>query len=206
MYVTIRKAILIMFLCFGCTQKPAPYFLKGEEFHGNKELESADEYHLVRYDIQNQETNQPEKTLQAHKITKASSPTKQECIFIIPIEGIITSKFLTNNQDQHCTKGIIIKSNNEQPVRASAAGKILYTGHGLKQNDNTIIIEHNRNTITLYSYLSTINVKVGDKVKQGEPIGSITTQDNNIAYLCFSMRKHGKSVNPLSYINCKSLE
>ena len=207
--MTIRKALLIMLLCFGCTQKPAPYFLKGEEFHGNKDLEVADEYHLVKHKIQDQKTKNSEKTLQTNKPTKTTTTIKQECIFITPVEGIITSKFLTNNEDQNCNKGIIIKSKSEQQVKASAAGKVLYTGHGLKQNDNVIIIEHNRNTITIYSYLSNINVKVGDKVKQGQPIGSITTNAttlDNIAYLCFSMRKHGKSVNPLSYINCKSLQ
>ncbi|QGR02707.1 M23 family metallopeptidase [Ehrlichia ruminantium] len=207
--MTIRKALLIILLCFGCTQKPAPYFLKGEEFHGNRKLEEADEYHLVKY--KNQETNKSEKTSQVNKTTSIAPSTKQECVFITPIEGIITSKFLTDNQDQNCNKGIIIKSNSEQQVKASAGGKILYTGHGLKQHGNVVIIEHNRNTITIYSYLSTVHVKVGDRVTQGQPIGSITTDDNtitqdNIAYLCFSMRKHGKSVDPLSYINCKSLQ
>ena len=201
--MTIRKTLLIALLCFGCTQKPAPYFLRGEEFHGKKEIDDINEYHLVKYNVQeNTESNTTQNTSNVSKETKIFD---KNCNFIMPIEGIITSKFSINNQDKNCKEGINIKSNGTQHVKASSGGKILYVGKGSKWYGNMIIIEHNKNTITTYSYLDTINVKIGDKVTQGQVIASIksTNPQTNKSHLCFALRKHGKAVNPLLYINCK---
>ena len=202
--MTIKKTLLIAILCFGCTQKPAPYFLRGEEFHGKKELDDINEYQLIKYNPQKNEDANQETTPQP--ITRELNVINQKCNFIMPIDGIITSKFSMNNQDKNCKEGINIKSDRTKQVKASSSGKVLYVGKGPEWYGNMIIIEHNKNTITTYSHLDTINVKIGDQVKQGEAIASITTttsSQKNKSYLCFAMRKHGKPVNPLSYINCK---
>ncbi|MGN7618610.1 MAG: murein hydrolase activator EnvC family protein [Ehrlichia sp.] len=202
--MTIKKTLLIALLCFGCTQKPAPYFLRGEEFHGNKELDDINEYQLTKHNPQKDDrTNKKTSNLTNRELRT----TNQNCNFIMPIDGIITSKFSINNQDKNCNEGINIKSDGTKQVKASSAGKVLYVGKGPKWYGNMIIIEHNKNTITTYSYLDTINVKIGDRIKQGEVIASIanntTGSKKNKSYLCFAMRKHGKAVNPLLYINCK---
>ena len=202
--MTIKKTLLIALLCFGCTQKPAPYFLRGEEFHGKKELDDINEYHLIKYDSQKDENTN--KGTIPNATNREIKTINQNCNFIMPIDGIITSKFSINNQDKNCKEGINIKSDVTKQVKASSTGKVLYVGKGPKWYGNMIIIEHNKNTITTYSYLDTINVKIGDQVKQGEIIASIinnATSQKNKSYLCFAMRKHGKPVNPLSYINCK---
>ncbi|AHX06804.1 peptidase M23 family protein [Ehrlichia chaffeensis str. Liberty] len=196
---------MIVLLCFGCTQKPAPSFLRGEEFHGKKELDDINEYHLVRHDVKKDENIESHTIQDNHQVMKEIKTIDKKCNFIMPIEGIITSKFSINNQDRNCKEGINIKSNGAQQVRASSSGKILYVGKGSKWYGNMIIIEHNKNTITTYSYLDSIDVKIGDKVTQGQAIGSIKSinSQKNKSYLCFAMRKHGQAVNPLLYINCK---
>ncbi|WP_044194298.1 murein hydrolase activator EnvC family protein [Ehrlichia japonica] len=203
--MTIRKTLLIALLCFGCTQKPAPYFLRGEEFHGKKELDDTNEYQFIKYDAKKGENIESHPIQDAYKVNQEMKAIDKSCNFTMPIEGIITSKFSINNQDKNCQEGINIKSNGDQQVKASSAGKILYVGKGPKWYGNMIIIEHNKNTTTTYSYLDSIDVKIGDKVTQGQIIGHIksTNPQKNKSYLCFAMRKRGKAVNPLLYINCK---
>ncbi|WDM85093.1 M23 family metallopeptidase [Ehrlichia sp. JZT12] len=203
--MTIKKTLLIALLCFGCTQKPAPYFLRGEEFHGKKELDDINEYQLIKYNSQKDDNTNKETIL--NETNRELKNIDQHCNFIMPLDGIITSKFSINNQDKNCNEGINIKSYGTKQIKASCTGKVLYVGKGPKWYGNMIIIAHNKNTITTYSYLDTINVKIGDQVKQGEVIASITSNttngQKNKSYLCFAMRKHGKPVNPLLYINCK---
>lgn len=68
---------------------------------------------------------------------------------------------------------------------------------------NLVEIEHDKGLVTLYSSLSDISVKVGDKVKQGETIAKAGKSEINAdanVHLHFEMRKDGVAVNPLSFI------
>ena len=64
------------------------------------------------------------------------------------------------------------------PVVASKAGTVIVATKGGKNNylsgyGNVIIIQHGSNETTLYAHLSTIKVKVGQVVNQGEIIGNV---------------------------------
>ncbi|MGL9726264.1 MAG: peptidoglycan DD-metalloendopeptidase family protein [Wolbachia sp.] len=69
---------------------------------------------------------------------------------------------------------------HETNVIASAFGKVIYVGKGLRWYGNLIIVEHKDHYMIVYSYLKNIRVETSDKIKQGQVIGSASkssTQD-----------------------------
>lgn len=177
-------------------QKPAPALLKGEEFHGRRDLENMQEYHLMKDNIIKNKSKKM--TVKIHKNTQVTNYK-----FMMPIEGEIIAKFKSNTTDEICKDGIKIASHNGSNVVASASGKVIYVGKGLRWYGNLVIIEHKDHYTTVYSYLKNIHVTIGDEVQQDQIIGSAgksSTQDKNLQ-ICFTMRHNGQAVDPLLHMN-----
>lgn len=133
--------------------------------------------------------------------------------FIWPVTGEISSKFgrqseiitLSNGIKINSTRynnGIIIDAQEGTPVVASENGVIDKTGT-FKYYGKTIIINHGRGYMTVYSYLKEIMVKEGEKIKQGETIGLVGKheRDNNNKFsLHFEIRHKNRAKNPLFYL------
>ena len=149
----------------------------------------------------------------------SSIKTTSEQSFILPItcNYTITSNYGTR---KHPTTGIVkkhtgidIAGTHHTEILAVADGEVTFAG---VQNGfgNCIEIKHIVNGETIYSFyahLSKINVKSGDKVKQGEVIGleggdpeSDPNPGNSTGHhLHFEIRKasgYGNDVDPTNYI------
>ncbi|HAQ39659.1 MAG TPA: hypothetical protein DCM73_01725 [Clostridiales bacterium] len=68
-----------------------------------------------------------------------------------------------------------------------------------------IVIDHGNNIKSLYSNLTSSDVKAGDQVKQGQAIGNIgktvSIESADGAHLHFELFVDGKNVNPMDYIH-----
>lgn len=97
---------------------------------------------------------------------------------------------------------------NAAEVKSPADG-IVEVGE-IKNDDcgGTIIINHAGGFKTGYCHMQKINVKAGQKVKQGEVLGISGGDSSDVGHgrsdgrhLHFTLRKDGQLVNPLDYIN-----
>ena len=98
-------------------------------------------------------------------------------------------------------KGVDIEGREGQAIVASAAGKVAYSGSGLKGYGNLIIIKHADNYLTAYSHNKVNLVKEGDSVKRGQKIAELGKTDSDRPLLHFEIRKSGKPINPTSIFN-----
>ncbi|MGL9688647.1 MAG: murein hydrolase activator EnvC family protein [Wolbachia sp.] len=187
-------------------QKPAPVLLKGEEFYGKRDLEYTREYHLIREDVDSSVKKENRKAV-IDKVYRENNKAQNveidgvNCKFVMPVKGTVIS---TASSDEVCKDGVKIAAQGGTNVVASAPGKVIYVGKGLRWYGNLIIVEHKDNYVTVYSYLKNIHVEIGDKVKQGQVIGSAgksSTQDKD-PQMCFTIRHNGQAVDPLKHMNC----
>jgi len=123
-----------------------------------------------------------------------------------PLSGYpITSKFgmrtLNGQTKQH--NGMDFGAPTGTPIRAAAGGTVVTavtnsnSGYG-----NYVVIQHDDGTLsTLYAHCSSVSVKVGQRVEQGDVIGKVGNTGNSTGpHLHFEVRKNGTPVNPDQYI------
>lgn len=93
--------------------------------------------------------------------------------------------------------GMWFAGNVGDPVLASQAGTVLYSGSGLPEYGNLIMIRHSDNYITAYAHNSQLLVKEGDTVQQGQRIANMgnSGQTNQVG-LEFQVRLNGNPIDP----------
>ena len=113
-----------------------------------------------------------------------------------PAKGRIIQKFnLAKNK-----KGIDIALRYGSTIRAAAAGKVVYSGHGLTGYGLLIIIKHDSRFLSAYAHNSRLLVEEGQKVHQNQKIALAGKTSSDRVKLHFEIRKNGKPVNPLYYL------
>lgn len=100
-------------------------------------------------------------------------------------------------------KGINISGQEGDPILATAAGKVVYSGNGLRGYGNLIIIKHNSTFLTAYAHNHHVFVKDGEWVKAGQKIAEMGSTGAKRVMLHFEIRRNGKPVNPLIYLDQK---
>lgn len=114
-----------------------------------------------------------------------------------PANGKVIKKF---NRRRNDAKGIDIAGKEGNAIKASASGKVVYSGNGLISYGNLIIIKHNKTFLSAYAYNRKLLVKEGDVVKAGQQIAEMGHKDKKHPILHFEIRKNGKPVDPLKYL------
>jgi lipoprotein NlpD len=76
----------------------------------------------------------------------------------------------------------------------------VYAGTGIEAYGPLIIIKHDDSLITAYGQNSTLLVKEGDAVTQGQTIGQVGSDSHGVASIQFEVRKDGHPVDPLEWL------
>lgn len=98
-------------------------------------------------------------------------------------------------------KGVDIAGNKGQAILASAAGKVVYSGSGLRGYGKLVIIKHNRTYLSAYAHNEQLLVKEGQNVKKGQEIAEMGNTDSDQVKLHFEIRKFGKPVDPARFLD-----
>ena len=119
-----------------------------------------------------------------------------------PVEGKVTSKFGKKRHPVYWTvtqnNGIDIEASYGAPVRAVAAGKVVYADRFLGYG-KVVLLDHGQGYYTLYAYLSEMLVFVGSVVGEGDVIAYVgDSLDGDLFH--FELRKKGKPDDPLNWL------
>ena len=98
------------------------------------------------------------------------------------------------------SKGVDIAGKLGDPVIASASGKVVYSGTGLRGYGKLIIIKHSPTFLSAYAHNNQILVKEGQPVVKGQKIAEVGNTDTDQPKLHFEIRRLGKPVAPLKYL------
>ena len=82
------------------------------------------------------------------------------------------------------------------PVRAAAAGRVVYTGAGLRAYGQLVIIKHDDVWLSAYGYNQDVLVSEGEAVRDGQRIASMGPGPGNRPTLYFEIRMNGRPVDP----------
>jgi lipoprotein NlpD len=115
--------------------------------------------------------------------------------FSWPVRGPLLGTF-----NDSTNKGVNIGGASGDPVKASADGRVVYAGNGLRGYGNLIIIKHDATYLTAYAHNRALMVKEGDAVTKGQKIAEMGNSDSDRVMLHFEVRRQGKPVDPLKYL------
>ena len=111
-----------------------------------------------------------------------------------------TGKVVAGFSESANLKGIDIAGKAGQPVVASAAGKVVYAGTGLRGYGKLIIVKHNNTFLSAYAHNRELAVKEGQQVAKGQKIAEMGDTDSDQVKLHFEIRRLGKPVDPAKFL------
>ncbi len=113
-----------------------------------------------------------------------------------PTKGKVVANFNENGGP----KGLQISGEMGQAILASAGGRVVYTGSGLRGYGNLVIIKHNNTYLSAYAHNRSVLVKQGDTVARGQKIAEMGSSDASRVMLHFEIRRLGKPVDPTKFL------
>jgi len=133
----------------------------------------------------------------------SAPPSVSSSGLIWPVNGPITSPYgprCLPNGDCSFHPGIDIGVPSGTPIKAAAAGTVIYSGW-MDGYGNLVVIDHGSGLATAYAHQSSIVAGNGASVSQGQVIGySGCTGYCFGPHLHFEVRVNGEPVNPLNYL------
>jgi murein DD-endopeptidase MepM/ murein hydrolase activator NlpD len=117
--------------------------------------------------------------------------------FIWPLRGILVSDICSDGSERRFN-GIDIAVPEGMPVNAAADGIVAYAGDELKNFGNVVLVRHDGDWVTAYAYASSLLIKRGNVVRQGQPVAlSGRSVAAGTPLLHFEIRKQSSPVDPL---------
>lgn len=98
------------------------------------------------------------------------------------------------------SQGVYITNSAGTPVKAAAAGKVIYSGDGLRGYGNLLIVQHANNFLTVYAHNRRLLVSEGQSVTQGQTIAEMGNTGASQVQLYFELRYNGKPVDAQRYL------
>lgn len=130
--------------------------------------------------------------------TKALPAKAPKGTFVLPFNGRRTSLYGWRRSGFHT--GLDLAGAAGSPIVAADGGTVTLAGWNGGYG-RCVIIDHGNGYQTLYAHCSSLLVKVGQKVAQGEQIARVGSTGNSTGPHChWEIRINGKTVNPANYI------
>ncbi|OOF45066.1 murein hydrolase activator EnvC [Rodentibacter trehalosifermentans] len=154
------------------------------------------------------------KQAEEKRTAKPYKPTAQERQLINSTSGLGTAKRQYNKPVNGSTlyafgsaqagearwKGMVIAASNGTPVRAIAAGRVIFSGQ-LNGYGYMVIIKHGDSDLSLYGFNQAVFVKANQLVSAGQTIAQVgNTGELSRPALYFGISRKGTPVNPAGWI------
>ena len=125
--------------------------------------------------------------------------------FIMPVDGIISgvygSQRILNGKPKWPHYGIDIAAKKGTMIKSSGSGVVTMAEDDLYYTGGTIIMDHGHGISTIYSHLENVMVSVGDKINQGDVIGTVgSTGRSTGPHLDFRLNWFQTRLDPMTII------
>jgi septal ring factor EnvC (AmiA/AmiB activator) len=117
-----------------------------------------------------------------------------------PVRGEVQGRFGSERPEGGLWRGIVLRSPEGTPVKAIAAGRVVYASW-LSGFGNIIIVDHGAKYLSVYAYNQSLLKRVGDMVAAGDAIATVGATGGQVEPgLYFEIRRQGAPVNPLLWL------
>ena len=123
---------------------------------------------------------------------------------VLPVKGMVSNRYGSPRPDSTVLwKGLFLRAAASQPVKAVAAGRVVFA-EWLRGFGNLLIIDHGKGYMSLYGNNETLYKQVGDVLRGGDTIAAVgNTGGNEDSGLYFELRHEGKPMDPMKWVAAK---
>jgi septal ring factor EnvC (AmiA/AmiB activator) len=119
--------------------------------------------------------------------------------FLWPVKGNVVRSF--GNNGGSVSKGLEISAPSGSVIRASAAGKVTYSGNEIKGYGNLIILKHDESFFTVYGFNQENLVHTGEYVGKEQQIALLgLPPGGDSPRLHFEIRRGKEALDPLHFL------
>ena len=132
-----------------------------------------------------------------------STPPQPKFILPLKVKYVISAPFgekrvTESGEVRHL--GTDFAATRGSDVFAIASGTVKSASKGVLYG-NTVVVDHGERVYSLYLHMDSMAVKEGDKISQGQKVGTLgSTGYSTAAHLHLSLKINGISVDPLRFI------
>jgi septal ring factor EnvC (AmiA/AmiB activator) len=118
----------------------------------------------------------------------------------LPVRGELAGRFgAPRGESGSAAKGIFIRAAEGEPVRAVAAGRVVYA-EWMRGFGNLLIVDHGEAYLSVYANNESLLKQTGDEVASGEPLATVgASGGNEETGLYFELRHLGRAFDPLGW-------
>lgn len=139
--------------------------------------------------------------------TKPRPKTMASGRLIWPLRGTITSsygyRYIFGSYSYH--SGLDISGSYGASIKAADGGKVTFAGTGTGSYwsyGNYVVIDHENGLQTIYAHCSSLYVKTGERVYQGQVIAAVGSTGRATGnHLHFQVKLWGDTVSPYNYLS-----
>jgi murein DD-endopeptidase MepM/ murein hydrolase activator NlpD len=129
--------------------------------------------------------------------------------FVWPVQGRISGRFgnqrIYNGTPKSPHSGMDIAAANGTPVRAPAGGIVTFAAPDLYLTGGTVLIDHGAGISSNFLHLSRIDVRVGDRVEQGQVFAAVgSTGRSTGPHLHWGMNWFDVRIDPLLVLEIRN--
>jgi murein DD-endopeptidase MepM/ murein hydrolase activator NlpD len=137
-------------------------------------------------------------------LERLSKVREMENRYLWPLQGRITSYFGRRNLGMGTSsfhRGIDVAAPYGSTITAARTGTVSFAGWSTQGYGYLVKIRHGGGAETWYGHFSKILVRVGQYVRQGEPIGLVgSTGISTGPHLHFELHESGRAIDPLGQL------
>jgi murein DD-endopeptidase MepM/ murein hydrolase activator NlpD len=127
----------------------------------------------------------------------AARPSPARSRFAWPLAGSVRRSFRARSAGSDYHDGLDITAREGTPVRAAAAGKVLFADMEPRQYGNLVVVDHGHGWVSAYAFLSRMTVQKDQEVRAGERVGFVGhTGQAKGPELHFELRQDNQPVDP----------
>lgn len=162
-------------------------------------VQSGERPVIARVDARQKPEFKTEARVEARPDSKVESVAEGDDVleWSMPTQGKVVASF----SEADNRKGVDISGKLGQSIFASAPGKVVYSGSGLRGYGKLLIIKHNKTYLSAYAHNDQLLVKEGENVTRGQKIAEMGNSDSDQVKLHFEVRRLGKPVDPANYVS-----
>jgi septal ring factor EnvC (AmiA/AmiB activator) len=124
---------------------------------------------------------------------------------VLPVKGKLANRYGTRRPESTLTwTGWFLRATANQPVKAVAAGRVVYADW-LRGFGNLLIIDHGQGYMSLYGNNETLLKQAGDTLQAGDTVAAVgNSGGNEDSGLYFELRFEGKPFDPGKWVKHKN--